>query len=409
MKKTVTMLDRKQRIRLFRLPQSGSVAHRQIGNGVTVLGDGDVVRLPSDLKAAEPSCRFADGRALGAVKVAAAEPWLLQCGAGSAPRVIAERDIKIADVVVNPHHRSINPAKLEEIKDSIATLKQRIRITVSPRKDGKFDLIDGNHRLEAKKALGSNVIRAEIIKGSEVDLQLVEIAGNKQRAPLTALEEAEKLAKWVRGAKDRQPIYRSFGQTKRGRPEGAVAKAAREVGKGTTEAARRKEIERAMKIDAIAPKAKAALVEAGLADKQTVLLKVAGMATPKAQLANVEQLKSPKPPGSSGSAKNKSGRLKLPQQSTQSLSPKQERTLENLLEMWHDADEIREALAKAPLIVRERFTEQILELAGEETDLKEQGEDGQESDEDESVKSSNQDDDEEDDSTNDGEDKNDWE
>jgi hypothetical protein len=369
MKKTVTILDRKQRIRLFRLPQPGSVTHRQIGDGATVLGDGDIIRLPKDLKAAEPSCRFDDDRALGAIKIATAEPWLLQCGAGAAPHVIAVRDIKIADVVVNPHHRSINPSKLEEIKGSIAILKQRIPITVSPSKDGKFDLIDGNHRLEAKKALGSKVIRAEIIEGSEVDLQLVEIAGNKQRAPLTALEEAEKLAKWVRGAKDRQPIYRPFGQPKRGRPEGAVAKAARELANGKTDAANRKKLERAMKIEAIAPKVRAALMEAGLADKPTVILKVANMATPKEQLARFEQLKSPKLAGSSSSAKNKSGRLKPPQQSTQSLSPKQERTLENLLEMWHDADQIRQALAKAPLIVREQFAERILKLAGEETDL----------------------------------------
>jgi hypothetical protein len=151
MKQTVTILDRKNRIPLFRLPKPGSVAHRHLGKGLTVLGDGDILQLPFEPHDKEAACRLADGCALD--EVATAPNWLLNYGAGATVRVIEVRDIKITDIVVDPNHRPLIPGKVAEIGESIAEIGQTNPITVTPRKDGKFDLVSGNHRRAAAKSL----------------------------------------------------------------------------------------------------------------------------------------------------------------------------------------------------------------------------------------------------------------
>ena len=47
MKRTVTILEDKRRITLFRVPKGSGVRHQQLGDELTVLGDGDVLVMPS--------------------------------------------------------------------------------------------------------------------------------------------------------------------------------------------------------------------------------------------------------------------------------------------------------------------------------------------------------------------------
>ena len=72
MKRTVTILKDERRITLFRVPKGSRVRHQQLGDGVTVLGDGDVLVMPSRRRDTEAKCHFAEGRAPGEVDVAAA-------------------------------------------------------------------------------------------------------------------------------------------------------------------------------------------------------------------------------------------------------------------------------------------------------------------------------------------------
>jgi uncharacterized ParB-like nuclease family protein len=206
MKQTVTILDRKNRILLFRLPKPGSVAHRRLGNGLTVLGDGNILQLPFEPHDKDAACHLADGCALD--EVATAPNWLLNYGAGATVRVIEVRDIKITDIVVDPNHRPLIPEKVAEIAESIAEIGQMNPITVTPRKDGKFDLVNGNHRLAAKKSLGSNEIRAQIVEGDKTEVRLWAIADDLHRAGLTVLQEAERIAEWVGSIEARERVYR---------------------------------------------------------------------------------------------------------------------------------------------------------------------------------------------------------
>ncbi len=222
MKQTVTILDRKNRIALFRLPKPGSVAHRHLSKGLTVLGDGDILRLPFEPHDKEAARRFADGCALD--EVATVPNWLLNYGAGAAVRVIEVRDIKITDIVVDPNHRPLIPEKVSEIAESMAEIRQMNPITVTPRKDGKFDLVSGNHRREAAETLGWTQIRAQIVEGEKTEVRLWAIADDLHRAGLTVLQEAERTAEWCAPSKperefiDKKPqILRPVDQRARSR------------------------------------------------------------------------------------------------------------------------------------------------------------------------------------------------
>ena len=49
MKRTVTIIEDERRTRLFRLPEGSRAEHQQLRKGLMVLGEGDIVVLPSQL------------------------------------------------------------------------------------------------------------------------------------------------------------------------------------------------------------------------------------------------------------------------------------------------------------------------------------------------------------------------
>src|SRR6266404_316619 len=108
MKPTVTILENKRRITLFHVPKGSPVKHQQLGDGLTVLGDGNILELPSRRGDTGTKRHFAEGRAPGEVDVAGAPKWLLDSAAADAqvggaqvrgPRIVATRDIKIEDIL----------------------------------------------------------------------------------------------------------------------------------------------------------------------------------------------------------------------------------------------------------------------------------------------------------------------
>jgi hypothetical protein len=119
--------------------------------------------------------------------------------------------------------------------------------------------------------------------------QIKEILGH---AAMPVLDKCELVAEWVRYAEAKLSV---FGQIvpkpKGGRPEGGIARAARELPvRGKSPDARRKFIERAIKIHGIWPEAKSAVRTAGLDDAQTALLAIAQAHSLEAQLAKVEEI-----------------------------------------------------------------------------------------------------------------------
>jgi len=112
--------------------------------------------------------------------------------------------VPINDIRVGKRLRGLREATVTELVESIGRLGLQAPITVSShpaRREGggmdtvAFDLVAGQHRLEACKRLGWDKIEASIVQMSDNERGLWEIDENLCRADLTELERGEHLAR----------------------------------------------------------------------------------------------------------------------------------------------------------------------------------------------------------------------
>ena len=198
--------------------------------------------------------------------------------------------VPISEIVVGARLRALDDEKVREIAKSMARTALRHPITVRW-VDNQIMLVTGRHRLEGAKVLGWQDTESEFIAGDDIDVQLWEIAENLFRAELTVLERAEHVAKYVElialkvGQAD-HPVAGGNQPSDKG-----ISKAARELPiAAKSEEARRKEIERALKVNAITPEAKAAAKTTGLDDNRSALLKIAKEPTAELQVKKANEL-----------------------------------------------------------------------------------------------------------------------
>lgn len=274
------------------------------------------------------------------------------------------RQIKIADIKIKGERRALNPEKLNGLMQSIPILSLQNPITVRlVKRDAGWGktkterhLVTGFHRLEATKQLGKTTITCVILKGGKRIARLWEISENLHRAELTPFEHDEQVAEWVRLTESDPPISGQNVQKKgRGRRKGGVSEAARRLPiKGKTHTAKRKNVERALKVDSIFAEAKDAIKKAGLDQNRSKYRKVAAEKTLEAQLAKVRELTAHKSEtaekGSSVTAKQRP--LKVASEAP--LSAEHEKVLESLTR----------AFTEAPPNVQQRFISMIHERFG---------------------------------------------
>jgi ParB family chromosome partitioning protein len=89
-------------------------------------------------------------------------------------------------IVLNP--RSRNKRLFNTIVTNISHLGLKRPITVTPRPDGKYDLVCGQGRLEAYQALGATTIPAIIITATKEDRYLMSLVENIARRRHTTTE-----------------------------------------------------------------------------------------------------------------------------------------------------------------------------------------------------------------------------
>ncbi|MEM7507665.1 MAG: ParB N-terminal domain-containing protein [Pseudomonadota bacterium] len=111
-------------------------------------------------------------------------------------RVIADgKQIPLDQIKVGERERPVNDAGVEAIMSSVQTIG-RFLDAIQIRKVGKrYELIVGNHRLEAARRLGEKTIRATVWECSADEAKLFEIDDNLARAELSALEMCTFLAR----------------------------------------------------------------------------------------------------------------------------------------------------------------------------------------------------------------------
>src|ERR1700738_4382491 len=160
--------------------------------------------------------------------------------------------ITITDIDISADRRDVNSASVKRLADSIEKIGLRHPITVREKGD-RYILVAGRHRVEAYKKLGLDHIPANIVKMTNDDARLWEIAENLHRSELTKLERDENIAEWIKITE--RVSVQSAPKPQGGRPESGTSAAARELGVDETDA------KRAVKVASLSDEAKDAARE----------------------------------------------------------------------------------------------------------------------------------------------------
>lgn len=191
--------------------------------------------------------------------------------------------ITISDIDIPDNRREVNAAAVKRLADSIDKIGLRHPITVREKGD-RYVLIAGRHRIEALKKLQIEHVPATIVKMTNDDARLWEIAENLHRAELTKLERDNNIAEWIkiteRASKSQSESLRTDGRG--GRPSG-IENAARELG------IERQDAHRAVKVASLSDEAKEAAREAGLDNNRSALLDAASKGTVAEQVAEIHR------------------------------------------------------------------------------------------------------------------------
>jgi ParB family chromosome partitioning protein len=200
----------------------------------------------------------------------------MRCDPPSHPTAVA-----VGAIIAKPPRRQVDTTTVETLATSISRLGLLHPITVRAGDDGNFILVAGLHRLQAFRDLGREHIPAFVLPASTTDTEarMAEIAENLHRAELTALERAEQIDEWRELAKGRK-----LSDPLNSQPHDlGNSQAARELGVDE------KAVRNASKVASITPEAKEAARNAGIADNQSKLLKVANT-KPEHQVEVVQEL-----------------------------------------------------------------------------------------------------------------------
>jgi ParB family chromosome partitioning protein len=199
------------------------------------------------------------------------------------PHNFEVRRVAIDQIVVEENRQTLNQDKINRLAESIAEIGLRTPVTVREI-NGKPTLVTGQHRLEAAKKLGWSDIDAFIFKGDETDARLWELAENLFRKDLTVLERAVSINEWFKLVTEKRKAGQAAHPGGEQPHDKGISGAARDL-KIT-----REEVRRAAKIAGISSEAKLRVSEAGLADNQSALMRIAEEPAPEAQVKRVEEI-----------------------------------------------------------------------------------------------------------------------
>ena len=101
------------------------------------------------------------------------------------------KEVFITNIIPNPYQPRMNPAKdIEDLSQSIVEHGVLSPLIVSKRDDGKYQLIAGERRLNAAKAIKLEKVPVIIKEASSEDMLIYAIVENFQRKDLNVMEEA---------------------------------------------------------------------------------------------------------------------------------------------------------------------------------------------------------------------------
>jgi ParB-like chromosome segregation protein Spo0J len=255
--------------------------------------------------------------------------------------------IRICDIKALGKRRALDATKVSSLAESMATLGQKVPITVHARNDGTLVLAAGLHRLKAAELLGWQKIASFVVRDKKLKRRLWANSENLHHNPLTKLDRAEAIANWVR---DTGRLNKEAKSTPAGGNQPAdkgISRTGKQLGFS------RKTIGRALKVASISDKAKVLAKKRGLDRKQNALIDIAKERTPDAQLRKVRELSMEHE--RKAVTKTKSEAKAVPK----TMSKSERRQLRNLRKRWKKAKNLRAAASKASTLVRRKFAGEV--------------------------------------------------
>jgi len=211
---------------------------------------------------------------------------------------LEQGQVRVEDVIVLPSHEDLDDEVVSFIAESFPfsggrpfnpIIVRRVRQQEDGKDVTKTVLVAGAHRRQAARLTGVKYINCIYIDGDDTAARIVQISEDLFRKDLTVLKHSEMLAEWLSLA-----LVNFSGQLVQkgqGRPLGGIARAARALPVvGRSVEARRKILDRAVRIARLPPEVKKAAISADLDNNQRALLKIAEAKGRKARLRKVEEL-----------------------------------------------------------------------------------------------------------------------
>jgi ParB family chromosome partitioning protein len=198
--------------------------------------------------------------------------------------------LPVADILVGTRWRTPTAKQIAMMQDSLRDngLLVPIGVRLANEGNGKnrktWILVYGATRLAAAKEEGWSKIEARILEGSDVTLEMAELAENLHRGELSKLERDRHIARYIELCGSKGILRGDRAKIGRGRPEGGLRAAARQLHVAPSTA------RDAMRVATITEPAAAVVTELGLADNPTAYRAVAAAPTAKAQVAKAREI-----------------------------------------------------------------------------------------------------------------------
>jgi hypothetical protein len=191
------------------------------------------------------------------------------------------KNIPLANILSSK--ASVVDKNVEILIESFREAGQTSAILVARDEHDIFVVISGNHRVAAAKALGWNEIDAVVLDCDERSQELIAIADDLHRRHHSALERSEKQNRWIELLR---PEVMQIARPSGGRQpkDKGLGKVARVLG------VPKEQTMRAARIASISNEAKDKARELGFEDNQSVLLRVAKLTAPGAQVALLQEI-----------------------------------------------------------------------------------------------------------------------
>jgi ParB-like chromosome segregation protein Spo0J len=271
-KKTITIRDGARTIRLYDSFGCEWRHGTELGAGLRLLNDGEIVKAPTRLKGGQ-GVTFRNGSAPGEAKLARPPDWLVHQVSVRTASMFEYGVVRVEDVLTPKGHDEAEEEVVSAIAESPIGPFNPIIVRRIPGQARKVELIRGKQRLDAARLRGMPTIACYFFTGTPTTARILALEEDAFRKRLTRLRKAELLDEWAK----LMPVlgYRISGQLgrkKRGRPPKYIP----ELGVvGRSAEARRKIFGNASKIAAISQEAKNVAIAGGLANNQQALLAIA--------------------------------------------------------------------------------------------------------------------------------------